>query len=98
MRSSNNVLSHFCLVLHFCSFARLHFCSSARLLCLIVPTVIRNVPGTGLYFTILASLRPVDNSPVSNALAGGASRIMAGLVMMPFTVLKVQMEVIIIVS
>ncbi len=58
-----------------------------------MPTIVRNVPGTGLYFSLLSLLKRKDDSPVDNALVGAASRVSAGLSMMPFTVLKVQMEV-----
>lgn len=56
----------------------------------------RNVPGTGLYFFILESMKQniiINNTLVSDLLLGSFSRVAAGQMLMPFTVIKVQMEV-----
>ncbi|KAJ1960340.1 hypothetical protein GGI12_003856 [Dipsacomyces acuminosporus] len=72
-----------------------------------VPTLVRNAPGTSLYFYFLnhtkalclGAERRLHNdpnraklSPTSNLLVGGSSRALAGFLLMPGTVLKVQYE------
>ncbi|KAI9093103.1 mitochondrial carrier domain-containing protein [Phlyctochytrium arcticum] len=62
------------------------------------PTILRNVPGTGLYFLALEELRRVlrhsgvGNSHLINVFSGGAARVAVGYVLMPITVLKVRFE------
>lgn len=71
------------------------------------PTLIRNAPGTSLYFYFLNHTKqiclrteqkiwhdPTRNtlSPTSNMLMGASSRALAGFLLMPGTVLKVQYE------
>jgi solute carrier family 25, member 38 len=67
------------------------------------PTIVRNTPGSALYFAALNGSRQVmmracgvdavDQLPPSfNMLAGSASRVAVGWVLMPFTVLKARYE------
>lgn len=66
-----------------------------NLLLFIAPTIIRNVPGTGLYFLSLNFLNNINrsNSAITNLTIGSLSRVFAGQILMPFTVLKVKLEV-----
>ncbi|KAJ2470899.1 hypothetical protein GGI02_002626 [Coemansia sp. RSA 2322] len=72
-----------------------------------IPTLIRNAPGTSLYFYFLnhtktlslaterriyADAQRTKLSAVSNMLVGASSRALAGFLLMPGTVLKVQYE------
>ncbi|KAF7730588.1 hypothetical protein EC973_001970 [Apophysomyces ossiformis] len=72
-----------------------------------VPTIVRNVPGSALYFCTLAEIREVlqrvRKSPSSspqwkqqkrweNLISGAAARGAVGYVMMPITVVKVRYE------
>ncbi|KAJ2133525.1 hypothetical protein GGH19_001087 [Coemansia sp. RSA 1807] len=72
-----------------------------------LPSLIRNAPGTSLYFyflnhtkhTCLAIERRLSNdttrtrlSPTSNMIIGASSRAVAGFLLMPGTILKVQFE------
>ncbi|KAI8913585.1 mitochondrial carrier domain-containing protein, partial [Gorgonomyces haynaldii] len=60
-----------------------------------VPTLWRNVPGSGLYFLTLNELKqrltwlPQD---VRHFVSGSVARVSVGLMMMPITVVKVRME------
>lgn len=62
-----------------------------------LPTIIRNVPGTGLYFLTLSEFRKylLKNSVernTANLLAGAVARITIGFAMMPVTVVKARFE------
>ena len=63
----------------------------------LAPTIIRNVPGTALYFALLSHLRKafagkhVDPS-MANLVSGSLARVSVGFAMMPVTVLKVRLE------
>jgi solute carrier family 25 protein 38 len=57
-----------------------------------VPTVLRTVPGSALYFYALNRIRLTSNENMSNLLSGAIARTVVGFVMMPFTVLKVRFE------
>lgn len=61
----------------------------------LAPTIFRNVPGTGIYFFILDSLKKIKNpdTALTNLTYGSLSRIVAGQILMPFTVLKINQEV-----
>lgn len=61
----------------------------------LVPTVFRNVPGTGIYFFTLDYLKrtKIPDSALMNLAYGSLSRIIAGQILMPFTVLKINQEV-----
>ena len=57
----------------------------------------RNVPGVGLYFAILEGTRPniekiIPQTDAANAITAAVSRASAGMVLMPFTVLKTRRE------
>ena len=61
----------------------------------VVPSILRTGVGSALYFGLLHQLRAAAPSPASNTahLATGAlARVAAGLVVNPFTVLKVRFE------
>lgn len=70
-------------------------CLSMRSHSFAAPTLIRNVPGAGLYFWLLDGLRQAapTHSHAANLATGSTARILAGMVLMPFTILKIQMEV-----
>ena len=55
----------------------------------LTPTLIRNVPGTALYFMTLHRIRDVCSN---NVIAGALARVSVGFMMMPVTVLKVRQE------
>ncbi|KAJ2377417.1 hypothetical protein H4S02_007657, partial [Coemansia sp. RSA 2611] len=72
-----------------------------------IPTLLRNAPGTSLYFYFLSHTRALSLaaerrifhdtqrtklSAPSNMLVGASSRALAGFLLMPGTVLKVQYE------
>eukprot|EP00842_Homolaphlyctis_polyrhiza_P004330 jgi/Hompol1/4899/HPOL_004009-RA len=66
-----------------------------------LPTIIRNVPGMGLYFMCLNELRvrlgllSNGTSAATNAinlLSGASARVFVGFVMMPVTVIKIRYE------
>ncbi|KND01197.1 uncharacterized protein SPPG_04287 [Spizellomyces punctatus DAOM BR117] len=68
------------------------------------PTVIRNVPGSALYFVTLDKMRhglrslrtrekgTMLNDSTVNLLSGGAARVAVGYILMPITVIKVRYE------
>ncbi|KAI8921004.1 mitochondrial carrier domain-containing protein [Powellomyces hirtus] len=68
------------------------------------PTILRNVPGSALYFACLEQTRralravnivgaPVTITPGTiNLISGATSRVMVGMLMMPITVIKVRYE------
>ncbi|KAJ3177401.1 hypothetical protein HDU87_004420 [Geranomyces variabilis] len=69
------------------------------------PTILRNVPGSGLYFACLEqtrrALRSLSSSTTGstaltpgtiNLISGAGSRVTVGLMMMPITVIKVRYE------
>ncbi|KAI8982607.1 mitochondrial carrier domain-containing protein [Pilobolus umbonatus] len=69
-----------------------------------VPTILRNVPGSALYFFALSEIRQIlsktrppfmteDNQRWQNLLSGSTARGAVGYVMMPITVVKVRYEV-----
>jgi solute carrier family 25 protein 38 len=62
-----------------------------------VPTILRNVPGSALYFAFLNESKSFFGNYLKgdavNLVAGGMSRMLAGLVLMPATVVKVRYEV-----
>jgi solute carrier family 25 protein 38 len=69
-----------------------------------IPTILRNVPGSSLYFFSLHVLRsgmrkisfkdkPALSENVVNLSAGMIARVSVGLVFMPATVLKIRFEV-----
>ena len=63
-----------------------------------VPSLMRNVPGIGLYFFTIdflqTAFRGKDKSlsPVAAAAAGVSARTLAGVVLLPMTVLKTKYE------
>ncbi|KAJ3252476.1 hypothetical protein HK103_001545 [Boothiomyces macroporosus] len=68
-----------------------------------LPTIYRNVPGSGLYFytlhhtrTFLSSFtfdnRPILNKSTINLSGGVLARVSVGFVMMPITVIKIRYE------
>ncbi|KAI3643969.1 hypothetical protein MP228_010133 [Amoeboaphelidium protococcarum] len=64
-----------------------------------VPTILRNTPGSSLYFgTLNASKRLLDpivgasNQAMINLLAGSFARVSVGFLLMPFTVIKSRYE------
>lgn len=61
----------------------------------IAPTIFRNVPGTGMYFLTLDFLKRTKfpDSAITNLFYGSISRVIAGQILMPFTVLKINQEV-----
>lgn len=61
----------------------------------VAPTIFRNVPGTGIYFLTLDYLKrtKIPDSAFTNLAYGSISRIIAGQILMPFTVLKINQEV-----
>eukprot|EP00158_Paraphelidium_tribonemae_P009874 Partr_v1_DN28988_c0_g1_i5_m24846 putative solute carrier family 25, member 38 len=66
------------------------------------PTLLRNVPGTALYFSTLQMIKTElmismnktnsDKLVQINMIAGSVSRVIAGSILMPFTVMKSQYE------
>ncbi|KAJ3146227.1 hypothetical protein HDU89_006368 [Geranomyces variabilis] len=68
------------------------------------PTILRNVPGSGLYFACLEQTRralrtlssttgsPALTPGTINLISGAGSRVTVGLLMMPITVIKVRYE------
>ena len=61
----------------------------------LAPTIFRNVPGTGIYFLTLDFLNGLKtaDSALINLAYGSLSRIIAGQILMPFTVVKINQEV-----
>lgn len=61
----------------------------------LAPTIFRNVPGTGIYFFTLDALKrtKTPDTALINLTYGSLSRIIAGQILMPFTVLKINQEV-----
>lgn len=65
-----------------------------------VPTILRNAPGSALYFTTLSGLRRVmgvneaseNGKHLRNLIAGGTARISVGFILMPISVVKVRYE------
>ena len=62
-----------------------------------MPTIVRNVPGSGMYFYTLHILRTAlkkagINNDVVNLVGGVTARVSVGAVLMPITVVKVRME------
>ncbi|KAH9248943.1 hypothetical protein BASA81_013400 [Batrachochytrium salamandrivorans] len=62
-----------------------------------LPTIMRNVPGSALYFLavhkIRSAFRKIDLSThTSNLIAGASSRMVVGFVAMPITVVKIRFE------
>lgn len=60
-----------------------------------VPTIVRNVPGSAMYFYALSEIRGVwkPQRKLDNLLAGAVARGSVAFVMMPITVVKVRYEV-----
>jgi len=62
----------------------------------VVPSLVRTVPGVGLYFSSMhfmkANLCEGRPSHVQSIFIGGSSRAFAGAVMIPFTVIKTRFE------
>ncbi|KAK2187612.1 hypothetical protein NP493_160g04000 [Ridgeia piscesae] len=62
----------------------------------LVPSLVRTVPGVGVYFTCLHALQrefgSSDPSPLESLSMGVCARSMAGLCMLPFTVIKTRYE------
>ncbi|KAI0232370.1 Mitochondrial glycine transporter [Lamellibrachia satsuma] len=62
----------------------------------LVPSLVRTVPGVGVYFTSLHALQrkfgSPDPSPLESLSMGMCARSMAGLCMLPFTVIKTRYE------
>jgi len=59
------------------------------------PSLARTVPGVGLYFASLHGLKTtfkVEKSSFGSIVTGASARCIAGMVMMPFTILKVRWE------
>lgn len=62
-------------------------------------TVMRNVPGSAMYFLALHEIKPLlasgkmMNSDAVNISGGIIARVTVGYVMMPITVIKIRMEV-----
>jgi len=59
------------------------------------PSLARTVPGVGLYFACLHGIKTtfkVEKSSVGSAVTGASARCIAGMIMMPFTILKVRWE------
>ncbi|EGF76792.1 hypothetical protein BATDEDRAFT_14698 [Batrachochytrium dendrobatidis JAM81] len=62
-----------------------------------LPTILRNVPGSALYFLSVHSLRSTMErlgvtKNTSNLIAGAASRVVIGFAAMPITVVKIRYE------
>jgi len=62
----------------------------------VTPSVVRTVPGVGLYFSVLntvkAKLDIAQPTALQNLMIGGASRTLAGSILLPFTVIKARYE------
>jgi len=62
----------------------------------VIPSLVRTVPGVGLYFSSMhfmkANLCEGRPSHLQSVLIGGSSRAFAGAVMIPFTVIKTRFE------
>jgi solute carrier family 25 protein 38 len=63
-----------------------------------IPTILRNVPGSGLYFytlhllrTKMTTLKYIPNDMI-NMTGGMIARVSVGLIMMPITVVKIRYE------
>lgn len=60
-------------------------------------TILRNVPGSGLYFLVLNETRTrmkgVIDKDLLNLVSGMSSRVAVGSILMPITVVKVRFEV-----
>ncbi|XP_041363304.1 mitochondrial glycine transporter-like isoform X2 [Gigantopelta aegis] len=62
----------------------------------LVPSILRCVPGVGIYFSTLHFLRSnfgsVDPRPIESIQMGGISRAFASVLLLPFTVIKIRYE------
>jgi len=62
----------------------------------LVPSLVRTVPGVGLYFSSMHQMKTslCDGRPTAlqSALIGSSARALAGSVMIPFTVIKTRFE------
>jgi len=62
----------------------------------VTPSVVRTVPGVGLYFSVLHAVKSqldiAQPTPMQNLMIGGASRTIAGSILLPFTVIKARYE------
>lgn len=62
----------------------------------VTPSVARTVPGVGLYFSVLhtvkAKLDITQPTAMQNLIIGGGSRTIAGSILLPFTVIKARYE------
>lgn len=59
------------------------------------PSLARTIPGVGLYFGCLHGIKTtfkVEKSSLGSAVTGASARCIAGLIMMPFTILKIRWE------
>jgi len=59
------------------------------------PALARTVPGVGLYFACLHGLKTtfkMEQSSIGSMVTGASARSIAGMIMMPFTILKVRWE------
>jgi len=59
------------------------------------PALARTVPGVGLYFASLHGIKStfkMEQSPLVSVVTGASARAVAGMIMMPFTILKVRWE------
>jgi len=59
------------------------------------PSLARTVPGVGLYFGCLHGIKTtfkMEKSTLNSALTGASARCIAGMIMMPFTILKIRWE------
>ena len=57
------------------------------------PALARTVPGVGLYFASLHGIKStfkMEQSSLGSIVTGASARSMAGMIMMPFTILKVS--------
>ena len=78
---------------------------TGKLYLISVPTIIRNVPGTASYFFVLSKMKEffmkhgITNasqnglSNFGNLACGASSRALVGFLLMPFSVMKVRLEV-----
>jgi len=62
----------------------------------VVPSLVRTVPGVGLYFSTMHHMRAklCGNRPthMQSVIIGGSARAFAGSIMIPFTVIKIRFE------
>jgi len=62
----------------------------------VTPSIVRTVPGVGLYFSILHTMKSSIDVGQPNAIQslvlGASSRTIAGVILLPFTVIKARFE------